>query len=239
MQIAMWSGPRNLSTAMMYSFAARSDTWVWDEPFYAAYLTLTGQNHPMRDEIIAAGETDPLRVIMACTGPAPDGSAVHFQKHMLQHLVPQVPRGWIAEVKNFILIRHPARVIASYDAKRERPDPADLGYAQAVEVMAQLRSAGQTPLIVDTTELRAAPQPFLKAICHSLDLPFDPAMLSWPKGPHPNDGVWAPHWYNAVWQSTGFSPERRELPQLRAELAPTLEACLPQYETLAALRLCL
>ncbi len=234
----MWSGPRNLSTAMMYSFAARGDCAVWDEPFYAAYLRATGIVHPMNNEVIAAGETDPGRVGAACLGTIPDGKPLFYQKHMTLHMIPGFDRGFMRGLTNVFLIRHPARVIASYSRKREAPTLADIGFVQQAELFDEVAGwLGRAPLVVDSADVRAAPGETLSRLCAALGIPFAESMLRWPAGPKPYDGVWAPHWYNAVHASTGFEEPEGALPELPPEYR-TLEAeALPHYERLAAFRL--
>jgi hypothetical protein len=238
MKIAMWSGPRNLSTAMMYAFAARGDCAVWDEPFYAAYLAKTGIDHPMRDTIIATDDTDPTRIAAACTGPTPDGKALHYQKHMTLHMIPEFDRGFMRHLTNVFLIRHPARVVASYSQKREAPTLADIGFVQQAELFDQVAGwAGRAPLVIDSADIRANPRDSLAKLCTALGIPFTENMLHWPAGPKPYDGVWAPHWYNAVHASTGFGDPEAPLPTLPAEYAPLVEQALPHYQRLAAYKL--
>ncbi|MGL6211809.1 MAG: HAD family hydrolase, partial [Paracoccaceae bacterium] len=143
----MWSGPRNLSTAMMYAFAARGDCAVWDEPFYAAYLAATGINHPMADAVIAAGLTDPVAVAAGCLGPVPSQKLIFYQKHMTLHMIPDFDRGFLTGLTNIFLIRHPARVVASYARKREAPTLADIGFVQQAELFDQVcQQLGRSPL---------------------------------------------------------------------------------------------
>lgn len=234
----MWSGPRNLSTAMMYAFAARGDCAVWDEPFYAAYLAATGIDHPMKDEVIAAGEPDAARVAAACLGPVPEGKALWYQKHMTLHLVPKFDRGFMRDLVNVFLIRHPARVVASYSKKREAPTLADIGFVQQAELFEQVAGfTGKTPLVVDSADIRADPAGTLGRLCAALGIPFVGSMLRWPSGPKPFDGVWAPHWYNAVHASTGIDEPEGDLPSLAADYAPLVEQALPYYQRLAAHRI--
>jgi len=235
MRIAMWSGPRNLSTAMMYSFGARDDCAIWDEPFYAAYLARTGLAHPMAAEIIAAGVRDADRARALCLGGVPGGKAVFYQKHMVHHLQAGADHGWIGEMVNVFLIRHPARVIASYHHKHEHPRLDDLGFRQQADLFDWLRLQGKAaPVVIDSADIRANPEAMLRALCARIGLAFDPAMLHWPAGGHADDGVWAPHWYNAVWQSTGFADAEGPLPEVPTELVPVLEQALPYYQKLAA-----
>ena len=235
MKIAMWSGPRNLSTAMMYSFGARADCAVWDEPFYAAYLAMTGLEHPMRAEILAAGETDAGKVAARLTGPHSDGKSHFYQKHMTQHMIDGVDRSWMKQVKNVFLIRHPARVIASYANKRDNPTLDDIGFWQ----QAELFDMCDDPVVIDSHDIRENPEGMLRALCAALDLPFDPAMLSWPAGGHKDDGAWAPHWYGAVHNSTGFAGVEGPLPEMKGAYSELTEQALPFYRKLAACRITL
>lgn len=235
MKIAMWSGPRNLSTAMMYAFGARSDCAVWDEPFYAAYLAKTGLDHPMRDEILQAGEQNADKVAARCIGHNPSGKEHFYQKHMTQHMIDGVDRGWMKQMKNVFLIRHPARVIASYAKKRQGPTLDDIGFWQQAELFDQC----DNPIVVDSHDIRESPKGMLSALSRALELPFDPAMLSWSAGGHADDGAWAPHWYGAVHRSTGFAGAEGELPQLTGDYLDLSNQALPYYNKLAAAKISL
>lgn len=237
-RIAMWSGPRNLSTAMMYAFAARGDCAVWDEPFYAAYLRATGIDHPMRDAIIGAYDPDPASVAAACTGPIPQEQSLFYQKHMTLHMIPEFDRAFMHGLTNVFLIRHPARVIASYTKKREHPTLADIGFVQQAELFDQVAGwTGTAPVVIDSADIRADPKGALTRLCAALGIPFTEAMLHWPAGPKPYDGVWAPHWYNAVHVSTGFDDPEAALPDLPPDAQALVEQALPHYERLAAFKL--
>jgi hypothetical protein len=233
MKIAMWSGPRNLSTAMMYSFGARDDCAVWDEPFYAAYLAKTGLTHPMRDEILTAGEQDATKVAACCIGKHPGNKPHFYQKHMTHHMIDGVDRRWMKQVKNVFLIRHPARVIASYAAKRENPTLDDIGFKQQAGIFEQV----ENPIVIDSHDIRENPRIALTALCNALGLPFQESMLNWPKGPHPDDGAWAPHWYGAVHNSTGFAGVEGRLPEISGPTEPVLTAALPYYRALEKYKL--
>ncbi|MEZ5837100.1 MAG: hypothetical protein R3D03_15450 [Geminicoccaceae bacterium] len=237
MNIAMWSGPRNLSTAMMRSFSQRTDCTVADEPFYAAYLQATGLDHPMRDAIIAAGETDPATVMAQCASPGP--KAHFYQKHMTHHMLPQFDLGWLGSVRNAFLIRHPARVVASYNAKREDPTLDDLGFVEQERIFERASELeGRSPPVIDAADVRANPQRVLGALCEGLGIAFDPAMLKWPPGPHPDDGVWGSHWYKAIWESTGFAPpETGEHSILPDNLRRLVDQAMPIYERLSRYRI--
>jgi hypothetical protein len=238
MKIAMWSGPRNLSTAMMYAFAARGDCAVVDEPFYAAYLAVTGLAHPMQQEVIASQSTDPLQVAADCIGPIPQGQSLFYQKHMTLHMIPGFPRDFLRDLTNVFLIRHPARVVASYAKKREGPTLADIGFQQQAELFDQIADQlGQAPLVIDSADIRANPKRALSGLCAALGISFTEKMLHWPAGPKPFDGIWAPHWYNAVHRSTGFEDPEAALPDLAKDYADLVDQALPYYEKLAAHKL--
>ncbi|MEM9239064.1 MAG: HAD family hydrolase [Pseudomonadota bacterium] len=228
MRIAMWSGPRNISTAMMYAFAARCDCEVVDEPFYASYLHLTGLHHPMREEIIASQPIDPKDVIETLERPA---AAKHsYHKHMSQHMIDDVPRDWIHGFKNVFLIRHPARVIASYAAKRENPTLEDIGFRQQAELYDEVSDG----VVIDGSDIRRNPPAALEALCDAVGLTYTEKMLSWPKGGHPADGVWASHWYGVVWESTGFGNPEGPMPAVPDALSGVLDEAMPYYEHLRA-----
>lgn len=224
----MWSGPRNLSTAMMYSFGARADFDIADEPFYAPYLSETGLDHPMRDAILAQHETDPARVAARCALPL--GDAPHsYMKHMPHHMLDGFDLGWASGCTHVHLIRHPARVIASYAAKRDTPDLNDIAFVQQVDMFE--KTGG---LILDGTDIRRDPSGMLQRLCAEIGLPFDPAMLHWPAGPRAQDGVWASHWYGAVHASTGFAPPEGPLPTLPPHLQQLCDQAMPFYRALSA-----
>ena len=232
MKLAMWSGPRNLSTAMMYRFGNRADFAAWDEPFYAAYLSETGADHPMRDEIIAAHETNPSRVRSLIKGAVPNGKSHWYMKHMPHHMVGEFPLDWAQDCVNVHLIRHPARVIASYGNKRGTITEDDIGFQQQLKIYEQIGG-----IVIDSADIRANPEIMLRKLCDAINLPLDEAMLHWNAGPRPYDGVWASHWYDAVHRSTGFASAEGPLPDTKAEHLPLLESALPAYETLAAVKL--
>lgn len=234
MHIAMWSGPRNLSTAMMYSFSARGDCAVWDEPFYGVYLQQTGLEHPMFEAIVSQTETNTERVIERCLEPAPDNKPHYYQKHMTHHMLDSIDRSWVTQLTNVFLIRHPARVIASYTAKRENPTLNDIGFMQQADLFHEFSDRlGDAPIVIDGTDIRAAPERALRALCEAIGLDFTERMLSWPAGGIVEDGPWAPHWYNAIHNSTGFAGAESDLPKLNAAQQHLLDQSLPHYEQLA------
>jgi hypothetical protein len=227
MRIAMWSGPRNLSTAMMYAFGNRSDFAVWDEPFYAAYLKTTSLDHPMAAEIIASHEGDPVKVAARCLDTIPNEKQHFYMKHMPHHMIEGVPLAWAQSCTNIHLIRHPARVIASYAAKREQVTVTDLGFAQQAEMFDKI---GGT--VIDSSDIRNDPEEMLHLLCDVIGIDFDPAMLHWTAGSRSDDGVWAKHWYNAVHKSTCFAGAEGPLPELTGRDAELLAESLPHYERL-------
>jgi hypothetical protein len=234
MKIAMWSGPRNLSTAMMYSFAARGDCAVVDEPFYSAYLTQSGQTHPMQAETLASQSSDPTQVVDGLIGPNPHEQPYFYQKHMTHHMLPGMDLSWIAQCTNVFLIRHPARVIASYARKRQGPTLNDIGFVQQAALFdSEASRLGQPPIVIDSADIRANPAAALAKLCAALGIPYTENMLHWPVGGHPDDGAWAPHWYGAVHRSTGFEDAEGPLPALSDDYADLLAAALPLYEALA------
>lgn len=236
LRIAMWSGPRNISTAMMRAWENRGDCAVSDEPLYAHYLAETGLDHPGRDEVVAAGETDWRKVVAALTGPVPGGAPVWYQKHMTHHLLPHIGHGWIGGLRNVLLIRDPREVVASYVKSRATVTAEDIGLPQQVALYDELSVAGDPPPVIDSGDFLRAPEAHLRALCDWLGIDFTDRMLSWPKGPRASDGIWAPHWYAHVWESTGFEAPTSRTIELSGAAAGVAEACQPHYERLSALR---
>ena len=237
-RIAMWSGPRNLSTAMMYAFAARGDCAVWDEPFYAAYLDATGVDHPMRNQIIEAHDPDPDVIAATCKGPVPQGQSLFYQKHMTLHMIPDFDRRWMRACTNVFLIRHPARVVASYAKKRQGATLDDIGFVQQADLFDEVAGwSGFTPVVIDSDDIRADPEGMLRKLCAAINVPFSTKMLRWPAGGNAADGVWAPHWYAAVHRSTGFEGAEGPLPDLGGSYADLAAQALPFYAKLAESRI--
>jgi hypothetical protein len=234
----MWSGPRNISTAMMRAFGNRPDTAVCDEPFYARYLQVTGAPHPGRAEVIASQDTDWRRVVAMLTGPVPDGKAIFYQKHMTHHLLPDIGRDWLDEVMNCFLIRDPQSVLASLDARYPNPTVRDTGLPQQREIFDfVMQRMGRAPPVIDAADVLANPRALLEKLCDRLRIPFTDRMLQWPAGPRDTDGVWAKHWYDSVWESTGFRPLRDGRVTLPARLAPILDRCQRHYDVLYSHRI--
>lgn len=232
----MWSGPRNISTAMMRAFENRPDTVVVDEPLYAAYLARTGIDHPAREAVMKSQPTDLDAAVAALFGPLPPGRRVHYAKHMAHHVSRDMDLGWTLRVRNVLLIRDPVEVVASYVRARETCEPDDIGLPQQDWLLELWNGHGIDVPILDAGDFLDAPEAHLRWLCDWLQLPFTERMLSWPAGPRPSDGVWAPHWYASVWASTGFQPRRRREIALADHDAAVAEACRPVYEGLHARR---
>ena len=231
--IAMWSGPRNISTAMMYAFGNRADCMAWDEPFYAFSLVNHGNDHPMREEIIAANESDWDALVAKCTAPA--AKPVFYQKHMTHHMLPGFDRSWIHQLTNAFLIRSPERVLASYIRKWADVSLRDIGFIEQAEIFdAVAQKLGAAPPVIDADDVLKNPRGILSALCKACGITFDEAMLKWPKGAKSFDGVWAPHWYNAVWESTGFAPPAEKTVELPPHLAKIADEARAPYLRLKA-----
>jgi hypothetical protein len=234
-RIAMWSGPRNISTAMMRSFGNRPDCAVVDEPFYAAYLHATGLDHPMRAEVLASQPHDPDVVARRLVEEMPDGKPIYYQKHMTHHMIGSFDLGWMAQCRNVFLIRTPARVVASYARKRQQATLADLGFSRQAELFArECDRLGSAPPVIDADDVLANPRCALAKLCDELKIPFSERMLNWPPGRRASDGVWAAHWYEAVERSTGF-----EAPQTQTDAVDALlvQQALPYYARMHGFRL--
>lgn len=238
LRIAMWSGPRNLSTALLRSFENRADTAVVDEPFYAHYLRVTGLDHPGRDEIVAMGETDWRKVTRHLVGPIPGGHTLFYQKHMTHHLLPVIERDFLDRVTSVFLLRDPREVLVSYVRTRPNVTLEDLGVREQAGLFDEVAArTGTTPLALDANDLLRDPEAHLRALCEALGIPFSERMLRWPPGPRPTDGVWAKHWYASVEASTGFEPPRERRPSVPAEHRALVEEAMAHHERLHALRL--
>ena len=238
LRIAMWSGPRNISTALMRAWENREDCVVWDEPLYGYYLDATGIAHPGAAEVIAAQGTDAEAIIARCGGEIPEGRGIFYQKHMTLHLLPQLDRSWLAALDNCFLVREPEAVVESYAAVRDDLTLADIGFVQQAELFAEVRRiSGLLPLVIDSGDFLQNPRNMLEAICEHFDIEFVDEMLHWPPGPRYSDGVWARYWYDSVWQSTGFTAYREKTYQLSAREREIARAARPYYEDLHQYRL--
>lgn len=232
-RIAMWSGPRNISTAMMRSFGARADCAVSDEPFYGAFLKTSREPHPLAEETIVDMDCDWHSVLRAQSGEVPDGRAVWYQKHMPHHMVGPVSIRDMPVHTHAFLIRAPERVVASYRAKNELRSPEMLGFGQLRDYFEfEAERTDEVPTVIDSDTILADPAHALEQLCLRLGIDWDPAMLSWQEGPHPEDGVWGAHWYDKVNASTGFGGPPGPFPDLDGEYRRTAEACRDDYEFL-------
>jgi len=237
-RVAMWSGPRNISTAMMRAWGNRPDTFVVDEPFYAFYLKKTGADHPGADEVIAAGETDWRKIIAQLTGPIPNRARIFYQKQMTHHLLPKVSRDWLREVTNCFLIRDPAEVITSYIKKNREPTVKDVGFVQQAEIFNFVqRQTGSVPPVIDADDVLRDPERMLRLLCDAIGVEFSDAMLSWLPGPRETDGVWAKYWYAEVERSTSFAPYRERKIDVPKSLREVHARCREIYERLYEMRL--
>jgi hypothetical protein len=243
LRIAMWSGPRNISTAMMRAWGNRVDTVVVDEPLYAFYLKATGKEHPVAAEVIAEGETDWRKVVAGLTTAVPrsrpkDHSHIFYQKQMTHHLLPEVGREWLGALTNCFLIRDPAEVIASYIKKNDDPELEDLGFVQQAEIFQWVRERSETiPRVIDARDVLQDPERVLRLLCRAIGVEFDPTMLSWPPGLRETDGVWAKHWYGEVATSTGFAAYRERPAEVPKRLRQIEARCRESYDRLFQHRL--
>ena len=237
-RVAMWSGPRNLSTAMMRSFGSRADTFVSDEPFYGAFLKETGADHPMREEVIAAMDCDWRSVMSSLRGEPPDGSPIWYQKHMWHHMAGPIGYDDFSGFTHAFLIRQPERMIASYLGKRETAEFEGFGLDRQAEFFdREADRLGHAPPVIDAHDVLTDPQNVLAKLCGALDIEWDMAMLSWRPGRRDTDGPWAPHWYGAVEASTGFGPPETGEVALPDDARRLADRCRPYYERLAAARI--
>ena len=224
LRINMWSGPRNLSTAMMYSWRQRPDTTVVDEPLYAHYLRVTGRKHPGDLEVMASQNTDGTSVIRDVMLDDYETPVVLF-KQMAKHLV-EIDRSFLSAFTNILLTRDPRDMLTSLQVRIPDATFDDTGYGELIQILDTVLDAGQEPIVIETSRLLADSAGVLGAVCERIGIPFDDSMLSWPAGPKPEDGVWAPHWYDGVWKSTGWNPYVAK----DVELLPSVALALPEAE---------
>ncbi len=238
LRMAVWSGPRNISTAMLRSWGNRSDTAIVDEPFYAHYLAETGLQHPGYAEVLAHQENDWEQVKKTLLGPVPDNQPIFYQKHMAHHLLPHMQGDWLHRLQHVFLIRRPAAMLLSLAQVLSQPALPDTGLPQQLDLFEQIKQhTGMTPLVVDSVDLLRQPEPMLRAWCAHMEVEFTAAMLNWPPGPRDTDGIWAKHWYASVEKSTGFMPYKARPAELPDTLLELQLACDPYYHTLYEQRL--
>jgi hypothetical protein len=226
----VWSGPRNVSTALMYSFRQRPDTVVVDEPLYGHYLRVTGADHPGDREVMAAMDCDGDRVVReVILGPCK--RQILFMKNMAHHLV-ELDRYFLGHITNVLLIRDPKEMLPSLAEQLPHPTLRDTGLAKQAEMMDLILERGEEPVVLDAKHLLLDPPGVLRNACEKLGIPFYESMLSWPPGPKPEDGVWARYWYDSVHSSTAFAPYRPKTEPFPERLEPLLRECRPFYERL-------
>ena len=233
-RICLWSGPRNVSTALMYSFAQRSDCQVYDEPLYAHYLRHTDADeyHPGANEILASMENDGEKVVEMMMGS--HEKPVVFFKHMTHHLI-ELNLDFLKGCINVILTRDPREMIVSFDKVIPNPTMQDVGYEAHLVLMDQLERIGQKAIVLDSKEILFDPKKTLSGFCEAIGIPFEESMLSWKSGPILEDGIWANHWYDNVHKSTGFEPYRKKEVDFPERLESLLEKCEPIYKNLLKL----
>jgi len=238
-RIAMWSGPRNISTAMMRSWENRNDTSVVDEPFYACYLKTANVIHPMQDQVLAEQSSNWQEVVAdVLLSPLPEGTSIQYQKHMTQHMVNDLDMDWFNTLSHAFLIRHPAEVVASYGAKRGSVTAADVGFELQHRLFQLVANSGIKNIpVIDAKDVLTNPKQMLTKLCKALAVPFSNAMLKWPAGPRESDGVWAQHWYQNVEKSTGFAPYKEKAIELGSDHRKVVDECLPYYEAMYSQRL--
>lgn len=237
-RIACWSGPRNISTAMMRSWEARPDTAVSDEPLYAHYLLEHGSDHPGRAEVLREHESNAQKVVERLIGEPPDGKSLWYQKQMAHHLVDDVPRQWLDQQDHAFLIRNPSDMLTSLIQVLPNPTLEETGLPQQVEIFERVvKRTGRKPPVCDARDVLEDPRAMLSKLCAALDLDFQEAMLSWPPGRRKTDGVWAPYWYSAVEQSTGFSPYSAKNIEVPSHLQKVLQQARALYDQLASHKL--
>lgn len=236
--LSMWSGPRNISTAMMRAFGSRPDCQPVDEPFYAYYLTETGLDHPLRQEVMASQSQDWRQVVNDINAPPPTQKPVRYLKHMTQHMLPQIDRSLFLKHVHCFLIRDPRLVIASFSEKWDQVTADSTGFIQQLELFRYFEKNANTPcVVIEGEDIQKNPEAMLRALCKTINIPFYDEMLSWRKGPKPEDGIWGTHWYNAVEASTGFAPYLEKTVQLTRAQEKLAEELAPIYTELKTRKL--
>ena len=234
----MWSGPRNISTAMMRSFENRKDTVVIDEPFYAYYLNKTGFDHPCKKEVLRSQSKNWNEVVGLITSDLPKNKSIWYQKHMVHHILSFDDIGWVKGFKNCFLIRHPKEVIISYAKKNNINSAYDLGYEQQVNLFKKIKEiTGSSPSVFDSKDILSSPKSILQKLCIELDIKFSVKMLNWPKGNRPSDGVWSSHWYKNVVNSDRFMSYKEPLQDLKKEHIDIFKECMYHYNYLNSFKI--
>ena len=236
-RLAMWSGPRNISTAMMYSFENRGDCCAIDEPFYAHYLEQTGVDHPGAEKVIEAYESDYQKVAQTLSGEIPGEAAIWYQKHMCHHITPGMNLDWLESLSNCFLIRNPREVLLSLSKITHEVSLWSTGLPQQVMLLENASQHDSNPPILDSRDVLEDPRGMLDMLCQELKIPFSESMLSWEAGPRECDGVWGEYWYESVWSSSGFSRFRPRTGELAPSVESILEQAMPLYQELHSKRM--
>lgn len=235
-RVCLWSGPRNISTTLMYSFAQRTDTKVFDEPLYAHYLSNSNaQNyHPGAKEILETMENDGKKVIEMMMGK--HKKSIIFFKNMTHHLL-NLDRNFMKNCIHIILTRDPLEMLPSFDKVIHNPSMEDVGYALHTELLEYFQQSNITPIILDAKKVLLNPEKILKQLCNTIEISFDKKMLHWKTGARPEDGIWAQYWYSNIHKSTGFIPYKSKTDSFPEHLKPLLNECLVHYKKLNSLSL--
>jgi len=236
-KIAMWSGPRNISTAMMYSFENRDDCCAIDEPFYAHFLQKTGTNHPGAQKVIETYETDYLKITQHLSGDIPEDLPIWYQKQMCHHISPGSELEWIQNLTNCFLIRDPREVLLSLSKITHEVSLWATGLPQQIMLYEKVSEIESRPPILDSRDILENPRKMLEMLCQELNIPFSELMLEWEPGSRECDGIWGEYWYESVWSSTGFSPFRARTGELNPSLESILDKAMPVYRELYSKRL--
>ena len=237
-RVAMWSGPRNISTAMMYSFDNRPDCYATDEPLYASYLLRSGVNHPGAEEVIRGNDADFEEVTSMLNGTVPEGKEIWYQKHMCHHVPRDSDLSWLAGLSNCFLIREPKEVILSLSKITSSIDLWSIGLPQQRRIIEHVtNNTGKIPPIIDSKDVLMEPEGMLRSLCQELGVEFMEEMTSWEPGPRSCDGNWAKYWYESVWQSSGFSKYSTSQEEIDYSLESVLEDAREIYLSLWGMRL--
>ncbi len=238
MKIAMWSGPRNISTALMRSFENRKDTFVSDEPFYAYFLKESGEDHPARQEILNEQSSDWAKVSKILTGNIPNQKHIWYQKHMAHHIFKYSDLSWIKHVTNLFLVRDPKEVIVSYQKRFPLTSHLQLGYSQQVQIAKKVADfTGDFPIVINAKDVLMNPKKVIMMLCDMISIDFEEEMLSWPSGKRDSDGVWAPYWYSEVEKTTAFQPYLQRNVVLNSKWKDIYDSCMADYEFLNSSRM--
>lgn len=234
----MWSGPRNISTAMMRSWGSRSDTFVIDEPYYAHYLSQNELDHPGREEVIQEGELDSEKVSRGLVNDTKDSCSIYYQKHITHHLLDSIDREWMKSVVNCFLIRDPKDMIISYSKVHPDLNMHLLGLEEQNEIFEYVKNiAGEIPPVIDAKDVLMNPRDILGKFCDKIGVIFSEEMLTWARGSRDTDGNWGKYWYKNVVNSTGFNEYKPKMEEVPDRYLDLYEDCYKLYKNLHDLRI--